>query len=98
MTLKSKLCGFSDLNSLTYTINHPYSPSIIGFIVNFPKSKRYIENEKLKKLLDVDKKKTQLNEIDKNEIKNRLIKQKKKYYIPIKNNQYYKLCIILIYL
>ena len=59
MTLKSKLCGFSDLNSLTYTINHPYSPSLIGFIVNFPKSKRYIENEKLKKLLDVDKKKTQ---------------------------------------
>ena len=59
MTLKSKLCGFSDLNSLTYTINHPYSPSLIGFIVNFPKSKRYVENEKLKKLLDVDKKKTQ---------------------------------------
>jgi len=59
MTLKSKLCGFSDLNSLTYTINHPYSPSLIGFIVNFPKSKRYVENEKLKKLMDVDKKKTQ---------------------------------------
>ena len=59
MTLKSKLCGFSDLNSLTYTINHPYSPSLIGFIVNFPKSKRYVENEKLKKLLDVDKKNTQ---------------------------------------
>lgn len=59
MTLKSKLCGFSDLNSLTYAINHPYSPSLIGFIVNFPKSKRYVENEKLKKLLDVDKKKTQ---------------------------------------
>ena len=59
MTLKSKLCGFSDLNSLTYAINHPFSPSLIGFIVNFPKSKRYIENEKLKKLLDVDKKKTQ---------------------------------------
>ena len=62
MTLKSKLCGFSDLNSLTYTINHPYSPSLIGFIVNFPKSKRYIENEKLKKLLDVDKKKHSLLE------------------------------------
>ena len=59
MTLRSKLCGFSDLNSLTYTINHPYSPSLIGFIVNFPKSKRYVENEKLKKLLDVDKKNTQ---------------------------------------
>ena len=59
MTLKSKLCGFSDLNSLTYTINHPYSPSLIGFIVNFPKSKRYVENDKLKNLLEIDKKKTQ---------------------------------------
>ena len=59
MTLKSKLCGFSDLKTLDYAINHPYAPSLIGFIVNFPKSKRYVENEKLKKLLDVDKKKTQ---------------------------------------
>ena len=59
MTLKSKLCGFSDLKTLDYAINHPYAPSLIGFIVNFPKSKRYVENEKLKKLLDVDKKNTQ---------------------------------------
>ena len=59
MTLKSKLCGFSDLKTLNYAINHPYAPSLIGFIVNFPKSKRYVENEKLKNLLDVDKKKTQ---------------------------------------
>ena len=59
MTLKSKLCGFSDLKTLDYAINHPYAPSLIGFIVNFPKSKRYVENKKLKKLLDVDKKNTQ---------------------------------------
>ena len=59
MTLKSKLCGFSDLKTLDYAINHPYAPSLIGFIVNFPKSRRYVENDKLKNLLEVDKKKTQ---------------------------------------
>ena len=59
MTLKSKLCGFSDLKTLNYAINHPYAPSLIGFIVNFPKSKRYVENDKLKNLLEIDKKKTQ---------------------------------------
>ena len=59
MTLKSKLCGFSDLKSLDYAINHPYAPSLIGFIVNFPKSRRYVENDKLKNLLEIDKKKTQ---------------------------------------
>ena len=59
MTLKSKLCGFSDLKTLNYAINHPYAPSLIGFIVNFPKSRRYVENDKLKNLLEIDKKKTQ---------------------------------------
>ena len=57
MTLKSKLCGFSNLKSLQYAINHPYSPSLIGFIVNFPKSKRYVDTTKLKKLINIDKKK-----------------------------------------
>ena len=59
MTLKSKLCGFSDLKTLNYAINHTCAPSLIGFIVNFPKSKRYVENDKLKNLLEIDKKKTQ---------------------------------------
>ena len=59
MNLKSKLCGFSNLESLQFAINHPFAPSLIGFIVNFPKSKRYIETDKLKKLLNVDKKKSQ---------------------------------------
>ena len=59
MTLKSKLCGFTDLKTLKYAINHPCAPSLIGFIVNFPKSRRYVENDKLKNLLEIDKKKTQ---------------------------------------
>ena len=53
----SKICGVSTSTVLDYLINHPYSPTLIGFIVNFSKSKRYVENEKLKKLLIIDKKK-----------------------------------------
>jgi len=63
MNLKSKLCGFSNLESLQFAINHPFAPSLIGFIVNFPKSKRYIETDKLKKLLNVDKKKSQFTAV-----------------------------------
>ena len=57
MTLMSKICGVSTSTVLDYIINHPYSPTLIGFIVNFSKSKRYVKNDKLKKLLIIDKKK-----------------------------------------
>ena len=53
----SKICGVSTSTVLDYLINHPYSPTLIGFIVNFSKSKRYVKNDKLKKLLIIDKKK-----------------------------------------
>ena len=53
----SKICGVSTSTILDYLINHPYSPTLIGFIVNFSKSKRYVKNDKLKKLLIIDKKK-----------------------------------------
>ena len=59
MTLKCKICGVSTPEVLDYTINHPYSPTLIGFIVNFPKSKRYVEPNKLETLLNVDKKKSE---------------------------------------
>ena len=57
MTLMSKICGVSTSTVLNYIINHPYSPALIGFIVNFSKSKRYVKNDKLRKLLIIDKKK-----------------------------------------
>ena len=59
MNLKSKICGVATPEVLDYTINHPCCPALIGFIVNFPKSKRYIENNKLKNLLIINKKKCQ---------------------------------------
>ena len=54
----SKICGISDLNTLDFIINHPYPPQFIGFICNYKKSSRYVEVEKLKKLLTLDKKKS----------------------------------------
>ena len=57
MTLKCKICGVSNSKILNFIINHKYPPQFIGFIVNYPKSKRYIETEKLKSLINVDKKK-----------------------------------------
>ena len=56
MILKAKICGVSDSKTLKYIIHHPYPPKFIGFIVNYPKSKRYIEIEKLKELLKINKK------------------------------------------
>ncbi len=56
MILKSKICGVSDFKTLNYIINHKFPPQFIGFIVNYPKSNRYVEIEKLKKLLKTDKK------------------------------------------
>ena len=54
--MKSKICGISDIKTLEFLINHPNSPEFIGFIVNYPKSKRYVDFNKLTKLLSIDKK------------------------------------------
>ena len=54
----SKICGISDLDTLTFIINHPHPPQFIGFICNYKKSSRYVEFKKLNKLLKIDKKKS----------------------------------------
>ncbi len=59
MTLECKICGVSDSKILNFIVNHKYSPQFIGFIVNYPKSKRYIEFDKLKELINIDKRNTQ---------------------------------------
>ena len=56
--MKSKICGISDLKTLEYLVKHPHPPEFIGFIVNYPKSKRYVKFEKLKKLLNTKKEKS----------------------------------------
>ena len=54
----SKICGISDLDTLNFIINHQYPPQFIGFICNYKKSSRYVEIEKLNKLVKVDKQKS----------------------------------------
>ena len=56
MILKSKICGVSDTKTLRYIINHNKPPQFIGFIVNYPKSKRYVDIKKLKDLMKIEKK------------------------------------------
>ena len=58
MSLKSKICGITDSKTLEFLINHKYPPQFIGFIVNYEKSKRYLKFEQLKKLINVDRKKS----------------------------------------
>ncbi len=51
-----KICGVSDPETLDYILNHIHKPIMIGFITNYKKSKRFVEYEKLKDLINLDKK------------------------------------------
>ena len=56
MTLECKICGVSDAKILNFIVNHKFPPNFIGFIVNYPKSKRFVEINKLKDLININKK------------------------------------------
>ena len=56
MTIGLKICGVSDPEILNYILNHPIPPKFIGFITNYKKSKRFVEYEKLKKLVNIARK------------------------------------------
>ena len=53
----AKICGIKDSKILKYITSHQYPPKFIGFIVNYMKSTRYVEFDKLKKLINIKKKK-----------------------------------------
>ena len=55
--MDAKICGIKDSKTLKYIVNHKNPPKFIGFITNYPKSKRYVEHKDLKKLINIDKKK-----------------------------------------
>ena len=54
--MEAKICGVKDEITLNFILSHPNPPHFVGFIVNYNKSKRYVEFEKLIKLLSTDKK------------------------------------------
>ena len=56
--MKSKICGISDFETLKFLTNHPNPPQYIGFIVNYPKSKRFVQNNTLRKILTINKRKS----------------------------------------
>ena len=53
-----KICGISDPKTLNFLIKHPYPPQFIGFICNYEKSPRYVDVNKLKDLINIDKNKS----------------------------------------
>ena len=55
--MDAKICGIKNSKTLKYIVNHKNPPKFIGFITNYPKSKRHVEYEDLKKLIYIDKKK-----------------------------------------
>ena len=58
MILKSKICGVSDSKTLKYIVEHKHAPQFVGFIINYQKSKRYVDPQKIKKLMKINKKET----------------------------------------
>ena len=52
-----KICGVTDSKTLKFIINYSPPHTFIGFICNYPKSPRFIQFDKLKKLLNTNKKK-----------------------------------------
>ena len=55
--MKLKVCGLSNQIDVQTCINN--NVDFCGFILNYPKSHRYISFEKVKKLLSIEKNKTQ---------------------------------------
>ena len=57
--MQSKICGVKDIETLNFLLNYKYPPQLIGFICNYPKSKRFVDLKSLQGLLSVDNKKSQ---------------------------------------
>ena len=56
--MRSKICGVKDNETLNFLVNYRHPPELIGFICNYPKSKRFVDLNSLKKLLKIDNKKS----------------------------------------
>ena len=50
--MQAKICGVKNPETLNFIIKHKHPPKFIGFICNYPKSKRYLDFESLKKLIN----------------------------------------------
>ncbi len=75
--MEAKICGVKNSKTLNYIINHNFAPKYVGFICNYPKSKRNIKYNNLKNLIKINKKKTKFVAV--------LVKPKKKILEMIKD-------------
>ena len=57
MIQRLKICGVSDPETLKFIVNHQYPPKFVGFITNYIKSKRFVDYNKLKDLVNIKKNK-----------------------------------------
>ena len=48
--MDSKICGVKYICTLSYILNHKFPPKFIGFITNYPKSKRNLDIQTLRAL------------------------------------------------
>ena len=55
--MDAKICGIKDSKTLNFIVNHNTPPKFIGFITNYPKSRRHVKYKNLKKLINIEKKK-----------------------------------------
>ena len=53
--MKAKICGISEEKTLRFILNHINPIDYIGFICNYPKSKRFVEIEVLRHLTNINK-------------------------------------------
>ena len=53
--MQSKICGVKDSETLNFLLNYKNPPQLIGFICNYQKSPRYVEFNKLERLLSINK-------------------------------------------
>ena len=81
-----KICGVSDPKTLNYILNHRQRPTMIGFISNYKKSRRFIEYEKLKDLINIDRKQVKFVSVLVNPIDNEILEK-----IKDLNFDYYQL-------
>ena len=56
--MDAKICGIKDSKTLNFIVNHNTPPKFIGFITNYPKSRRHVKYKNLKKLINIEKKKS----------------------------------------
>ena len=81
-----KICGVSDPKTLKFILNHNHRPTMIGFITNYKKSRRFVEYEKLKDLINIDRKQVKFVSVLVNPIDNEILEK-----IKDLNFDYYQL-------